>query len=148
MARPRINLMIMREGEPGQAVRSYSLPGYVPRLAIIVGVLLVLLTTVAVLMAIFFWHSALEAGSLRTENESLRRSVARVAQLETELKQHRQFTRRVADMIGIDVPSFPDSESQITGQPIALAEEETAWPRPGYLPTRTRPGQRWARGEP
>jgi murein DD-endopeptidase MepM/ murein hydrolase activator NlpD len=125
MAHRRINLMIMREGQTEEAVRSYSLPGYLPRLAIIIGVLLVLLLTVATIVIFFFWHSALEAGSLRAENESLRRSVARVAQLETELEQHRRFTRRVADMIGIDVPSFPDSALHPSGQPIAAGTGDT-----------------------
>jgi murein DD-endopeptidase MepM/ murein hydrolase activator NlpD len=109
MARPRISLMIMREGETDSAVRSYSLPGYLPRLALIAGVVFVLLATVAGVSIVYFWQAAEDAETLRAENASMRRAAARVGELEAELEQHRQFTRRVARMIGIDLPAFSDS---------------------------------------
>jgi murein DD-endopeptidase MepM/ murein hydrolase activator NlpD len=109
MAKPRINLMIMREGEIDAAVRSYSLPGYIPRLALIAGVIFVLLATIAGVSIVYFWQAAEDAETLRAENDSMRRSVARVGQLEAELEQHRQFTRRVARMMGVDIPAFSDS---------------------------------------
>jgi murein DD-endopeptidase MepM/ murein hydrolase activator NlpD len=116
MAKSRISLMIMREGEIDTAVRSYSLPGYVPRLALIVGAVFVVLVTVAAVSIVYFWQAAGDAEILRAENESMRRSVAQLSQLEAELEQHRQFTHRVAAMIGIDVPDFPDPvpESDMT----------------------------------
>jgi murein DD-endopeptidase MepM/ murein hydrolase activator NlpD len=117
MAKPRINLMIMREGEIDAAVRSYSLPGYMPRLAIVLGVVLVLLATSAVVTIVYFWQAAEDAELLRAENQSMRRSVARISQLEAELEQHRQFTRKVAEMMGIDVPAIPESLAVATAEP-------------------------------
>lgn len=123
MAKPRINLMIMREGEIDAAVKSYSLPGYLPRLALIAGVVLVLLATMAGVTIVYFWQAAEDAELLRAENESMRHSVTRISQLEAELEQHRQFTRRVAEMMGINVPALPDSLAE--PEPDQMAEAGT-----------------------
>ena len=117
MSKPRINLMIMREGEIDAAVRSYSLPGYLPRLAMVVGVILVLLATWAVVTIVYFWQAAEDAELLRAENQSMQRSIARISQLEAELEQHREFTRKVAEMMGIEVPAIPDSLSLASIEP-------------------------------
>ncbi len=125
MAKPRINLMIMREGEIDAAVKSYSLPGYLPRLALIAGVVLVLLATVAGVTIVYFWQAAEDAELLRAENESMRHSVARISQLEVELEQHRQFTRRVAEMMGVNVPSLPDSLAEPGSEQITIASTDS-----------------------
>jgi murein DD-endopeptidase MepM/ murein hydrolase activator NlpD len=126
MSRPRYNLMILREGEVDEAVRSYSLPGYLPRLAILLGVIAVALVTTALFLLIFFWSAAREARALRAENESLRRSVAHVAELEAELERHREFTRRVADMIGLEIPALPDSTTLAAGTAESADESDFA----------------------
>jgi len=117
MSKPRINLMIMREGEIDAAVRSYSLPGYTPRLAIIIGAVLLLLATSAIVTIVYFWQAAEDAELLRAENQSMRRSVARISQLEAELEQHRQFTHKVAEMMGVDVPAIPESLAVASVEP-------------------------------
>lgn len=120
MAKPRINLMIMREGEIDAAVRSYSLPGYVSRLAMIVGAILLLLATSAVVTIVYFWQAAEDAELLRAENQSMRRSMTRISQLEAELEKHRQFTRKVAAIMGVNFPALPESLA------VAMAEPEDA----------------------
>jgi murein DD-endopeptidase MepM/ murein hydrolase activator NlpD len=130
MAKPRINLMIMREGEIDQAVRSYSLPAYLPRLAIIIGAILVLLVTVSCLSIIYFWQAALEVNDLRAQNESLRRSVSRLTRLEDELEQHRRFTRRVADLAGIDIPYFRDSVATRDSDSGGMSDDADSLPPP------------------
>lgn len=112
MPRPRINLMVMREGETDHAVRSYSLPGYLPRLAIIGGVILLILTTAALAAGVYFWRQSTLLGGVRSENAALQESLLRMTRLESELEYHRQFTRRIAGLIGVDVPSLEDSLPQ------------------------------------
>jgi murein DD-endopeptidase MepM/ murein hydrolase activator NlpD len=109
MRKPRINLMIMREGDIDSAVRSYSLPGYLPRLALILGAVLVVVVTMAGASIIYFWQAAEDAEALRTENEAMQRSLAHMTELENELERHRLFRNRIAAMIGIDMPSYADS---------------------------------------
>jgi murein DD-endopeptidase MepM/ murein hydrolase activator NlpD len=109
MAKPRINVMIMTPGDMDRPVRSYSLPGYFPRLAITLGIVLAALLVTAGILTFYYSSRAKQLVSLQEENQSLRGTSARIAQLENELKFHRDFTRRVAGLVGISVPDFADS---------------------------------------
>ena len=128
MGKHRINLMIMRDDETNSAVRSYSLPGYLPRLAIILGVVIVILMTLAGASVVYFWQAAQDAKALRVENEAMRRLVSRLSELESELEQHREFTRRIAGMIGVELPGLSDSASgpEIPGYAVSEMDSESA----------------------
>lgn len=109
MAKPRFTLMIMREGQTGHAVRSLSFPWYAPRVALIAGVVLVIMLTVGGFGLVYYWQRAREITPLRAENIELRQAMAKLPALEAEMERHREFTRRVAKLIGMDVPNFEDS---------------------------------------
>jgi murein DD-endopeptidase MepM/ murein hydrolase activator NlpD len=104
--------MIMREGEIDHAVRSYSLPGYLPRLAIIAGVIVVILALVALIAGVYFWRQSMQLEEVRAENTALHESLLRMAQLEAELEHYRQFTQRIAGLIGVRIPNVGDSLPQ------------------------------------
>ena len=109
MPRPRINLMIMTQGEPDSPVRSYSLPWYALRAGIVATVtLLVLLITTSVLV-IYYYSQTRELEQIRVELDAARSVVGKMDALQQELIYHRDFTRRVAGLLGISVPSFADS---------------------------------------
>ncbi|MBD3298077.1 MAG: peptidoglycan DD-metalloendopeptidase family protein [candidate division Zixibacteria bacterium] len=110
MAKPRINLMIMREGGLSGQVRSYSLPGYLPRLAIIVGTIIVMILVAAIAMTLYFWQRSSDLTRLQNENATLRQSVAHIEQLEAELAYHRTFTRQLAQLVGVDLPQFESGD--------------------------------------
>jgi murein DD-endopeptidase MepM/ murein hydrolase activator NlpD len=101
--------MIMREGPTGHAVRSLTFPWYAPRLALVAGVLLVVVLTVGGFWLVYYWQRAREITPLRAENIALRQAIAKLPALEAEMVRHREFTRRVAKLIGMDVPNFEDS---------------------------------------
>ena len=107
--------MIMREGQTGHAVRSLTFPWYAPRLALVAVVLLVIILMVGGFWLIYFWQRASEITPLRAENIELRQAIAKLPSLEAEMERHREFTRRVAKLIGIDVPDFEDSLSSVAG---------------------------------
>ena len=109
MKKPRINLMVMTEGETDQPVRSFSLPGNMARLAIWGGVAIGLLLIIAFALAVYYWSLSRRLDNVEAENVSLKRSVSKIAVIETELAYHREFTRRVAGLIGVSVPAFADS---------------------------------------
>ena len=101
--------MIMRDGQTGHAVRSLTFPWYAPRLALVAGVLLVIVLTLGGFWLVYFWQRAGEITPLRAENIELRQAIAKLPSLEAEMERHREFTRRVAKLIGMDVPNFEDS---------------------------------------
>lgn len=109
MARPRINLMIMTQGETDSPVRSYSLPWYAPRGAIIAGVTVLVLLIVTSALSIYHYNRSRKLDEVQAELESARSLAAKMDALQQELIYHREFTRRVAGLLGISVPSFADS---------------------------------------
>ncbi|MEW5875220.1 MAG: peptidoglycan DD-metalloendopeptidase family protein [Candidatus Zixiibacteriota bacterium] len=113
MPRPRINLMVMREGDIDHAVRSYSLPGYIPRVAIVVGAILLIIVLTALFAGVYYWHRASTLKDLTAENAALHESLLRMTQLESELEYYRQFTQRIAGLIGVKVPAMDDSLSSL-----------------------------------
>lgn len=119
MSKPRINVIITREGGTGQRVRSFSLPAYFPRLAMVVGALLVIVIALGGFGLVYFWQRTHEITPLRAENAALRQAVAKLPQLEAEMDQQRQFTRRIARMIGIQISD--DEDSVHRAGPVAVA---------------------------
>ncbi len=113
MPRPRINLMIMTQGEPNSPVRSYSLPWYAPRAAIIAGVTLIILVIVTSSLYIYYFNRSSELDRVQVELESARSVAGKMDALQQELIYHRDFTRRVAGLLGISVPSFADSVQKV-----------------------------------
>ena len=101
--------MIMREGQTSHAVRSLTFPWYTPRLALVVGVLLVIVLTFGGFWLVYFWQRSREITPLRAENIELRQAITKLPALEAEMERHREFTRRVAKLIGMDVTNFEDS---------------------------------------
>src|SRR3972149_3730347 len=122
MEKPRITLMIMREGQDGHAVRSLTFPWYAPRLALALAALLVIVLTVGGFWLIYFWQRSSEITPLRAENIELRQAIGKLPTLEAEMERHREFTRRVAKLIGMDVPNFEDS----TLNPSSLSQSPMA----------------------
>ncbi|MEW5702908.1 MAG: M23 family metallopeptidase [Candidatus Zixiibacteriota bacterium] len=120
MGRQRINLMIMTPGAPERPVRSYSLPSYLPRLLIVVGSVFGVVLVATCIMTVYYFRSIQLIEALKSENETLKKAMAQVSRLQTELEYHRDFTRRVAEMLGISVPDFADSAQ------VALAASEEA----------------------
>ena len=98
--------MVMREGGLSGKVHSYSLPSYLPRLAIIAGAVIAMILIAAIVVALYFWHRTSEIARLESENETLKQSVAHVERLEAELSYHRKFTHQLAELVGIDLPQF------------------------------------------
>jgi len=109
MPRPRINIMIMTEGETDAPVRSYSVPWYAPRAAVFVGISLVVLLVVTAALFIYYFGQSRELARVREEMNSAQAVARKADALQQELMHHREFTRRVAGLLGISVPSFADS---------------------------------------
>lgn len=124
MAKPRINLMVMREGGLSGQVRSYSLPGYLPRLAIIVGTVIVMILVAAIALTLYFWQRSSDLSRVQTENAALRQSVAHIERLEAELAYHRKFTRQLAQLVGIDVPQFDSGTINDTLPIVGMIEDD------------------------
>ncbi|HWO56497.1 MAG TPA: M23 family metallopeptidase [bacterium] len=121
MPRPRINIMIMTQGEPDAPVRSYSLPWYAPRAAIIIGAAVVLLLLVTSVLFLYYFSESREVVALRGQMDSTRVAVEKIDALRQELIYHREFTQRIAGLLGISVPNFADSVDQLARRPSALA---------------------------
>ena len=143
MSRPRINLMVMTPGAPERPVRSYSLPGFFPRLMLVLGSVLGVVLVTTSIMTVYYFRSIQLLETLKSENETLRQAMGQVTRLQTELAYHRDFTRRVASLLGISVPDFTDSAlaataginhmapgDQATGAPTGSAEDTQS---PGQL---------------
>jgi di/tricarboxylate transporter len=64
--------MIMTEGETNSPVRSYSLPWYAPRLAIIAGATLVILVIATSSLYVYYYSRSSELDKVRVELESAR----------------------------------------------------------------------------
>jgi murein DD-endopeptidase MepM/ murein hydrolase activator NlpD len=109
MTRPRINIMIMTEGETTSPVRSYSVPWYAARAAIAIGAVALLLLIVTSSLAVYFYSASREVDELRTQMKSMGAAMEKLEALQRELVYHREFTRRVAGLLGISVPDFEDS---------------------------------------
>ncbi len=109
MPRPRINIMIMTQGDPDSPVRSYSVPWYAPRVAIIAGVTLLILLITTSTLFIYYHSQTRELDRMRSELSSARSVAGKMGAFQQELLYHRDFTRRVAGLLGISVPSFADS---------------------------------------
>ncbi len=116
--------MVMREGGLSGQVRSYSLPGYLPRLAIIAGTVIVMIVVAAVAMTLYFWQRSSELSRVQTENAALRQSVAHIEQLEAELAYHRKFTRQLAQLVGVDLPEFESGDLSDTLAIAAIIESD------------------------
>jgi murein DD-endopeptidase MepM/ murein hydrolase activator NlpD len=108
--------MIMREGQDGHAVRSLTFPWYAPRLALALAALLVIVLTVGGFWLVYFWQRSSEVTPLRAENIELHQAIGKLPALEAEMERHREFTRRVAKLIGMDVPNFEDSTLNSSSQ--------------------------------
>lgn len=108
----------MREGGLSGQVRSYSLPWYLPRLAIIAGTVVVIIIVAALALTLYFWQRSSEMSRVEAENETLKQSVAHIERLEAELAYHRKFTRQLAQLVGVDLPKF-DPEEVIDTMPYA-----------------------------
>jgi murein DD-endopeptidase MepM/ murein hydrolase activator NlpD len=109
MPRRRINIMIMTQGEPDSPVRSYSLPWYLPRAAVVAGVSVIVLLAVTSALFLYYYGESREVDDLRLRLRSANASLEKVDALQEELGYHRDFTRRVAGLLGISVPNFADS---------------------------------------
>lgn len=109
MTRPRINIMIMTEGETNAPIRSYSVPWYAPRLAVLIGLVVLILLVITSTLAVYFYSASREVAQLRVQVESMGAAVEKIEELQTELSYHREFTRRIAGLVGISVPNFADS---------------------------------------
>ena len=118
MRRYGYNIMVMPEGEPDRPIRSYRLPWYTPRLAIGLGIAISVLIVAALVFFILHWRLAGRIDVLSSDNESLRQTVQKMTRLDAELFWHRDFTKRVAGLIGVSVPDFADS----VDRSFALAE--------------------------
>lgn len=109
MARPRINIMIMTEGETNSPIRSYSVPWYTPRAAVATGIAVTLLLIAASTLLVYYYSASREVGELRARIESMGAAVEKLDALQRELAYHRDFTRRIAGLLEISVPDFADS---------------------------------------
>lgn len=120
--------MVMREGATSERVHSYLLPWYVPRLLVVAGTILLAIFVGAIFFALFYWQQAADAQRLAAENESLKKSVEHLDQLEAELDYHRRFTRKLAGLVGIDMPQFADST--LGDQAVAMADDDSGTTAP------------------
>ena len=109
MRRPRINVMIMTQGEPDNPIRSYSFPWYAPRAAIAIGVAVIFLLVLTGSLFVYYFSESRDVTHLREQVRSLSGAVGKVEALQKELNMHREFTRRVAGLLGIATPDFGDS---------------------------------------
>lgn len=101
--------MIMTDGETNAPVRSYSVPWYLPRLAIASGLALVALLIVTGSLFLYYFSESREVEGLRAELKASNAAVAKLDTLQEEMAHHREFTRRIAGLLGISVPNFADS---------------------------------------
>lgn len=109
MKRPRINIMIMKQGETDAPVRSYSVPWYAPKAAVIGGISMAVLLVITTTFCLYFYGQTREIDRLRSDLSSAEAVSQKTDALQKELIHHREFTRRVAGLLGISVPSFADS---------------------------------------
>lgn len=109
MKRPRINIMIMKQGETDAPVRSYSVPWYAPKAAVIGGISMAILLVITTTFCLYFYGQTREIDRLRADLSSAEAVSQKTDALQKELMHHREFTRRVAGLLGISVPSFADS---------------------------------------
>jgi murein DD-endopeptidase MepM/ murein hydrolase activator NlpD len=121
MPRPRINIMVMTEGETNSPIRSYSLPWYFPRLAVVVGVVVLVLLVTTSTLAIYYYSASREVEELRARISGMSAAVEKIDALQKELVYHRDFTRRVAGLLGISVPNFADSAQRDAAAAAGLA---------------------------
>lgn len=114
MPRPRINIMIMTQGETDSPVRSYSVPWYAPKAAIILGIVVLILLLVTSTLFIYYYSESRAVDDMRVQLATANSAMKRMDALQTELGYHREFTRRIAGLVGISVPNFADSAQMAT----------------------------------
>jgi murein DD-endopeptidase MepM/ murein hydrolase activator NlpD len=89
----------------------------------LLGILIIVLITLSVLYGKAI-YGGISDESLRRENEKLKKYNAKVVELEKELQEYRSFTRRVAELAGIEYTFSPNSQKRETN--IALLRQDTS----------------------
>jgi murein DD-endopeptidase MepM/ murein hydrolase activator NlpD len=89
----------------------------------LLGFLIILLIILSVLYGKVIYGSISDK-LLRQENERLKKYNAKVVELEKELQKYRSFTRRVAELAGIEYPFAPNPQKRETS--LALLSEDTS----------------------
>jgi murein DD-endopeptidase MepM/ murein hydrolase activator NlpD len=109
MKRPRINVMIMTQGEPDSPIRSYSFPWYAPRAAIAIGIAVLFLLVLTSSLFLYYFNESRDTARMREQVRGLSGAMGKVEAMQRELNLHREFTKRVAGLLGISTPDFGDS---------------------------------------
>lgn len=109
--------MIMTQGETDSPVRSYSVPWYAPKAAIVLGIVVLILLLVTSTLFIYYYSESRAVDDLRAQLATANSAMKRMDALQTELGYHREFTRRIAGLVGISVPNFADSALVATTTP-------------------------------
>jgi len=97
----------------------------------LLGFLIIFLIILSVLYGKVIYGSISDK-LLRQENERLKKYNAKVVELEKELEEYRSFTRRVAELAGIEYPFAPNPQKRGTNLPLlspdgrASAREDTS----------------------
>ena len=89
----------------------------------LLGFLIILLIILSVLYGKVIYGSISDK-LLRQENERLKKYNTKVVELEKELEEYRSFTRRVAELAGIEYPFAPNPQKRETS--LALLSEDTS----------------------
>ena len=116
MPRRRINVTIAKQGEL-TATRSYTFPWYAAKVAIAIGIVVALVILSIIGLLIYYYFEARQITALRSELQDAKASMNKVDALQRELAYHREFTGRVAGLLGISVPTFSESDT------LAIADE-------------------------
>jgi len=117
----RINVLVVCD----QSEKSYqwSFSRLTLRILICAAVLTVLMAMAAVFLAWRLTVQSKRTVELAAENRSLTVYTLQVNQLKEELAYHRDFTRRICELIGIE---FPDTTFPLSGEvPRSMASAET-----------------------
>lgn len=117
-----INFLIIPEG----SLKNISFRLSLWKTCIIMG-LLGFLVIVLIILSVLYGRSiygGISDESLRRENEKLKKYNARVIELEKELQEYRSFSRRVAELAGIEYPFSPNPQKRETN--LALLREDTS----------------------
>jgi hypothetical protein len=111
----RINILVVND----QSARSHqwSISPLLLRVLLWVAVLVCVMALSAVILTWLLINKSERIGELTSENMRLTVYSLEISQLREELNYHRQFTRRLCGMLGID---FPDSLAVSTGDRSSL----------------------------
>jgi murein DD-endopeptidase MepM/ murein hydrolase activator NlpD len=116
-----INFLIMPEG----SLRNISFRLSLWKIWVVLG-LLGFLIIVLILLSVLYGKvlsGFTSYNSVLKENERLKKYNAKVVELEKELQEYRSFTRRVAELAGVEYPSTPDLQKRKTN--LALLGPDT-----------------------